>query len=88
MTVMRLRVKHEKTFEERLAEEAVRFRELAEKTPQGMERERYLRRARQAEAASQINEWLKSPGIQPPKHIGEQDSLGTFLMRKGQLPPA
>jgi len=29
-----------------------------------MQRELYLRRARQAEAASHINEWLTSPGLQ------------------------
>jgi hypothetical protein len=69
MTIKRLRVKHEKTFEERLAEEAVRFRELAAQTPHGMERESYLRRARQAETASHINKWLKSPGLQPPKEL-------------------
>jgi len=84
MTIKRLRVKHEKTFEERLAEEAVRFSELAAQAPHGVERERYLRRARQAEAASHINEWLKSPGLQPPKHIEEQSSLATVLTRKAQ----
>jgi hypothetical protein len=26
----------------------------------------YLRRARQAETASHINDWLASPGLQPP----------------------
>jgi hypothetical protein len=28
-----------------------------------------LRRARQAETASHINEWLNSPGPQPPKAL-------------------
>jgi hypothetical protein len=28
-----------------------------------------LRRARQAETASHINEWLTSPGLQPPKSL-------------------
>jgi hypothetical protein len=67
MTIKRTRVKHEKTFQERLAEEAVRFKELAAETPPGMQRELYLRRARQAETASHINDWLKSPGLQSPK---------------------
>ena len=30
-----------------------------------------LRRARQAETASRVNEWVSSPGLQPPKGLGE-----------------
>jgi hypothetical protein len=37
----RRRIKHEKTFEERLAEEAVRFRDAAQDLPQGR-RKRHL----------------------------------------------
>ena len=59
----RRRVKHVKTFEERLAEEAVRFRKAAEEAPPGMARER----ARQAETASRISGWLRSPSLQTPK---------------------
>lgn len=59
--------KNTKSFEERLAEEAARFREAAEKLPQGMARELLLRRARQAETASHLNEWLSSPGLQSPR---------------------
>ena len=66
----RRRFKHTKTFQERLAEEAVRFREEAEKLPQGsMARELLMRRARQAETASHIDDWLRSPGLQPPKEL-------------------
>jgi hypothetical protein len=58
------------TFEERLAEEAQKFREAAKQQPPGsMARELLLRRARQAETASHINEWLTSPGLQPPKSV-------------------
>jgi hypothetical protein len=39
----------------------------AEKLPQGKEREALVRKARQLHTASQINEWLSSPGLQPPK---------------------
>ena len=60
------RTKHTKTFEERLAEEAARFKEAAAQLPPGTQRELYLRRARQAETASHINEWLTSPGLQSP----------------------
>jgi hypothetical protein len=67
MIITRQRFKHTKTFEERLAEEAVRFREAAAELPQGLARELLLRRARQAETASHMGEWLRSPGLQTPK---------------------
>ena len=58
----RLRVKHEKSFQQRLADEACRYHEAASKLPPGTARELLLRRARQAETA-----WLNSPGLQAPK---------------------
>ena len=39
----------------------------AEKLPYGRERDVLTRKARQLETASQINQWLSSPGLQPPK---------------------
>jgi len=67
MIKRRRRVKHTGTFEERLIEEAKRFRDAAQELPEGMARELLLRRARQAESASSMSAWLKSPGLQPPK---------------------
>jgi hypothetical protein len=68
MGQMRKRVKHSATFEERLAEEAARFKEAAAKeVPGSKARELLLRRARQAETASHINDWLSSPGLASPK---------------------
>jgi hypothetical protein len=65
---MRRRVKHTLTFEERLAEEARRLREEADKMPEySKTRDLILRRARQAETASRIKDWLCSPGLAPPK---------------------
>jgi hypothetical protein len=62
------RIKHEATFEERLAEEAIKFKEAAEKQPRGSTaRELLLRRARQAETAAHMSDWLRSPEFQPPK---------------------
>jgi hypothetical protein len=52
--------------EKRLIEEAGRLRKEARGTPAGIERERLLRRARQAETASQVSEWLASRGLQSP----------------------
>jgi len=67
MSQQRRRFRHTQTFEERLAEEAARFRKAAEQAEPGMARELLLRRARQAETASRMNAWLTSPGLQPPK---------------------
>ena len=64
----RRRVKHTASFEERMAEEADRFRRAAEDQPAGSKaRELLLRRARQAETASHMSDWLRSPGLQPPQ---------------------
>jgi len=70
MLQQRRAIKHEKTFQERLAEEAQRFKEAAQKLPPGSHaQELLLRRARQAETASHVDEWLTSPGLQPPKAL-------------------
>ena len=67
MGKQRKRIKHNTSFEQRLAEEAQRFKEAAEEQPHGSQaRELLLRRARQAETASRMSLWLKSPGLQPP----------------------
>jgi hypothetical protein len=64
----RRRIKHKLSFEERLAEEAERFRKAAADQPAGsMARELLLRRARQAETASHMSDWLRAPGLQPPE---------------------
>jgi hypothetical protein len=61
------RLLHKRTFEERLEEEALRFRQEAETLPLGSAaREGLLRRARQAETASRINKWVSSPGLAQP----------------------
>lgn len=63
----RCRFKQTIPLEERLAEEAKRLRDKAKSLRPGMERERTVRLARQAETAIHINEWLRSPGLQAPK---------------------
>jgi hypothetical protein len=55
------------SLEESLPEEARRLRKQAQGTPPGIERERLVRRARQLETASRMNEWLTSRGLQAPK---------------------
>jgi hypothetical protein len=68
--MIRRRVKQTESLEIRLSVEAARLREEAKKLPQGIKREELLRKARQAETASHMSEWLKSPGLQPPKELG------------------
>ena len=63
----RHRFKQTTTLEDRLAEEARRLREEAELLPHGPVRDAALRRARDAEAGAHINDWLRSPGLQPPE---------------------
>ena len=48
------------SLEERLAKEAKRLRKQAQGTPPGIERERLVRKARRAETASRMTEWLAS----------------------------
>jgi hypothetical protein len=52
---------------ERLDQEAARLRYEAKKLPHGAERQILIRKARQAETATHIDEWLSSPGLQSPR---------------------
>jgi hypothetical protein len=55
------------TRDQHLAEQAEFLRKEAQGTPPGVARDNLIRRARQAETAAQTQEWLSSPGLQPPK---------------------
>jgi hypothetical protein len=48
-------------------EQAETFEIEAERLPYGQERETLERRARQLKIAIQLNQWISSPGLQPPK---------------------
>jgi hypothetical protein len=63
----RSRVKQTSPLDQRLTDQAQRLRKEAKGTPPGVERERLLRRARQAEAAAHMEQWLTSPGVHAPK---------------------
>lgn len=41
-------------------------RDEAQTLPPGKERDALLKKARQLDTASHINEWLSSPGLRPP----------------------
>ena len=67
MIVRRNRTKQTDNLENRCAEEAKRLHEQAALLPPGRLRDDVLRKARQAETASHMSEWLRSPGLQTPK---------------------
>ena len=53
--------------EQKWHEQAEAFKREAEKLPYGRQREDLLRKASQLETASHINEWVSSPGLEPPR---------------------
>jgi hypothetical protein len=55
------------TLEEKWHQQAETYKEKAAHLPYGKERDELLRLSRQLETASRVNEWLTSPGLQPPK---------------------
>jgi hypothetical protein len=65
--MQRRRFKQTQSLEERLSEESKRLREEAKLLPPGAARDEIIRKARQAETASRMNEWLTSPGLRPPQ---------------------
>ena len=67
MAAKRNRRKNVTSTTERLLAAAAEARKQAALLPPGIEREDLLRKAREAEAAASMNEWLTSPGLQPPK---------------------
>ena len=65
--MQRLRFKQTQSLEERLSQEAKRLRAEAKLLPPGARRDEMIRKARQAEITSHLNEWLASPGLRPPE---------------------
>jgi hypothetical protein len=64
--MQRRRFKQTASLDQRLTQEVRRLRKEAQGTPPGIERERLVRKAREAETAAHMQEWLASPGLQPP----------------------
>jgi hypothetical protein len=54
------------TLETRLDQEVKRLKEAAWHLPSGAERDGLLKKSRQLVVAAHLNEWLTSPGLQPP----------------------
>ena len=55
-----------RTVEQKWHEQSEAAKQEAAKLPQGKLKDQLLREARQLQIASQINQWLSSPGLQPP----------------------
>ena len=57
---------NQKTVEQKWHEQSEAAKQEAAKLPYGKLKSELLREARQLETASQISQWLSSPGLQPP----------------------
>jgi hypothetical protein len=62
----RRRFKQITSLHDRLVGEAQRLQREAQDMRPGLARDKALRKARQAEVARHMNEWLNSPGLRPP----------------------
>lgn len=62
----RRRFKQTLNLSERLIEDIELLKAQVAKLAPGPERDQVIRRIRQNETASHIDEWLRSPGLQPP----------------------
>ena len=56
------------TFEDHIAADKARLKARVVRLRDGREKDELLEKIRQLETAAHINEWLASPGLQPPKH--------------------
>ena len=54
------------TFEDQVAAQKAKLEAQVAKLPPSPQKDVLLRKIRQLETASHINEWLTSPGIRPP----------------------
>ena len=64
---VRRRIQPTLSLQDRLASFAKEAGEKALQLPPGPEREELLKKVRLAETASHLDEWVNSPGLQPPK---------------------
>lgn len=55
------------SFEDQLAAEEAHLRAQLANAPRGIERDMLIKKIRQLEIVSHIDEWLSSPGLQPPR---------------------
>ena len=65
--IKRRRFKQQFTLQDRLSAWAETVREQADKLRPGPEQDMLLRKARQADTASHLQDWANSPGLRSPK---------------------
>ena len=65
----RRRFKQTQSLSERLVQNVEHLKAQLATLPPGLERDHIIRRIRQNEAAANIDQWLKSPGLQPPQEV-------------------
>lgn len=63
----RRRFKQTETLQDRLNKFAANSREQASTMPAGAERDQLVKKARQADTAAHLEEWMTSPGLQSPR---------------------
>jgi hypothetical protein len=63
----RIRFKQTTSLKDRLASFAKEVRDKASQLRPGPEQDALIKKARQADTASHLDEWASSPGLQPPK---------------------
>ncbi|WP_316397182.1 hypothetical protein [Bradyrhizobium sp. 33ap4] len=66
MTKKRNRARQTTSLQDRLAAFAKDMAQMAATMPAGVERDSLLKRARTAEIAADIDDWVSSAGLQPP----------------------
>jgi hypothetical protein len=62
----RRRFKQNLSLKDRLGLFAKEARSSADRLPPGPAKDEFLRKARQADTATHLDEWINSPGWQPP----------------------
>ncbi|MHC4046013.1 hypothetical protein [Bradyrhizobium sp. 23AC] len=63
----RRRFKQQLTLQDRLSAWVKQVEEQASRLPPGPERDALLKKARQADVANHLHDWVIPPGLQPPK---------------------
>lgn len=67
MSFVRRRFKQTASFRDRLKTFSAELKAKASELRPGREKDELLRKARQADTASHIDEWANSPGLRSPK---------------------
>ena len=67
--IKRRRFKQTLSLSERLVQDVEDLKARLATLPPGPERDQLVRRIRQNETAAKIEQWLKSPGLQPPQEL-------------------